>query len=367
MQNLQDIEEKIFFECKNILESLSKINSKDELIQKQDLFYEISERISFLKILEKNENSFLELENSTSFNALNDDDHYIEIQDKAIKKFSDEPIEEEVAFTNELNQINEEDEESEVEIIDNDETLVSANEGNNRIENHVENMVVDDEKRSDSSIVEEVLKADADIEVENQMVAETEDDVEVQPTDDKKENFAIQYETESLAQNIEKDMNVSLSEEDNEVINPEELIETPPAFDDNWFDSKKEDEEKIHEKKFKLANIKGLKSLFDYEQLESLEQPTIGSNAKASVSTSYMQADAAKQEFKLDLNDRLAFSKMLFGGSQSELNDTVNQLNQYKNIDQAKEYLSELYYERKWDRVDEYAQRLWTLVENKFM
>ena len=38
MQNLQDIQEKIFFEAKNILETLSKINSKDELLAKQDLF-----------------------------------------------------------------------------------------------------------------------------------------------------------------------------------------------------------------------------------------------------------------------------------------------------------------------------------------
>ncbi len=34
---------------------------------------------------------------------------------------------------------------------------------------------------------------------------------------------------------------------------------------------------------------------------------------------------------------------------------------------EAKEYLSDLYYERKWNKVDEYAQRLWRLVENKFL
>ena len=54
MQNLQDIQEKIFFESKSILETLSKINSKEELLAKQDLFAEITDRIAFLRILEKN-------------------------------------------------------------------------------------------------------------------------------------------------------------------------------------------------------------------------------------------------------------------------------------------------------------------------
>jgi hypothetical protein len=30
-------------------------------------------------------------------------------------------------------------------------------------------------------------------------------------------------------------------------------------------------------------------------------------------------------------------------------------------------YLSEVYYDKGWEKVDEYAQRLWSLVENKFL
>ena len=61
MQNLQDIQEKIFFESKNILDTLSKINSKDELLSKQDLFSEVADRIAFLRILEKNKDSFQQI------------------------------------------------------------------------------------------------------------------------------------------------------------------------------------------------------------------------------------------------------------------------------------------------------------------
>ena len=80
-----------------------------------------------------------------------------------------------------------------------------------------------------------------------------------------------------------------------------------------------------------------------------------------------MEAEKPKPQFKLDLNDRIAFTKTLFGGSQSELNEVVGNLNSFKTLEEAKEYLSDLYYQKKWSKVDEYAQRLWILVENKFL
>lgn len=131
------------------------------------------------------------------------------------------------------------------------------------------------------------------------------------------------------------------------------------------------------EKKFKLANIKGLKttvkSLFDDDPLENLEEEKITeplknqpSLVKTNVPTDYLEAKPF-QDFKLDINDRLAFTKVLFGGSQVELNQTINRLNSFKTLEEAKGYLSEVYYERNWQDADEYAQRLWNLVESKFL
>ena len=350
MQNLQDIEDKIFFECKTILDSLSKINSKDELIQKQDLFYEISERISFLKILEKNESSFLEtptpindFEENTSHLVSENVDVFVENEDLT--------IEEEVAFTNELNQIH--------DSIQEDELLEKNN-------NVVEEDLLVEIPKIEESVVETSpeavvvsLNVDSSEEQEKLEFPEiVEQEIIVFEDEKPVENLTMSFEDENLEKKINEDLTVAVEEE---------MPENAPVADNNWFDAKNEEEENMHEKKFKLANIKGLKSLFDDEHLDSLENPTINSQARANVSTSYMEAEKIKHEFKLDLNDRLAFSKMLFGGSQSELNETVNQLNQFQDVEQAKEYLSELYYEKKWDRAEEYAQRLWTLVENKFL
>lgn len=134
------------------------------------------------------------------------------------------------------------------------------------------------------------------------------------------------------------------------------------------------------EKKIKLAHIKGLKAvqtLFDDDHLERIlpeekitpadKKEDTGSILKTNIPTDFMEAEKKKPEFKLDLNDRIAFTKMLFGGSQSELNEVVNNLNSFRTLEEAKEYLSDLYYSKKWSKVDEYAQRLWILVENKFL
>ncbi len=101
-----------------------------------------------------------------------------------------------------------------------------------------------------------------------------------------------------------------------------------------------------HSKKFKLSHIKGLKN---------------------NMPTDYLEAEKLLPDFKLDINDKIAFTKVLFGGSQVELNEVVAKLNSFKKLDQAKDYLSDVYYERNWQKVDEYAQRLWSLVENKFL
>lgn len=240
MDKISNIQSKIFFECKNILTTISKIETKEELVSKQDLFYEITERISFLKILEKNDGDF------TS--------HQVSIQNEEIEMTTDE-----------FNTITEPQEE------------VSENQG----------------------------------ETEEQII---ETSVEI---------------TEKIVSEQEKEANE----------NRDEIKDGDST-----------------EKKIKLSNIKKIQpqNLFSEGILhqnnnDSIEQPK------------------KEREFKLDLNDRIAFTKILFNGSQLELKETINTLNTFTSLDEAKEYLSDMYYEKNWDKVDEYAQRLWILVESKFI
>lgn len=114
--------------------------------------------------------------------------------------------------------------------------------------------------------------------------------------------------------------------------------------------------ETSQEKKLKLANIKGLQT------------PIFEEGAKAVQGEFFADMfPKTPKVFKLDLNDKLAFTQKLFDGSQHELNETVRILNSFDHVDAAKEYLSDMYYEKNWEKVDEYAQRLWSLVENRFL
>lgn len=141
-------------------------------------------------------------------------------------------------------------------------------------------------------------------------------------------------------------------EDENENFDIEEVEEEEP-------EAKKESESK----KIKLSQIKSLitQSLFDDEELQEMEEKPNEVEEKVA------EIKPSKRDFKLDFNDKLAFTKILFDGSQIELNEVVKKLNTFDNIDDAKEYLSDLYYEKKWEKVDEYAQRLWFLVESKFL
>ncbi|REC80538.1 hypothetical protein DRF60_02210 [Chryseobacterium elymi] len=500
MQNIQDLKEKIFFESKNIIEILEKINNVDELLSKQDLVDELANRISFLRLLEKNIEYFI-----TDNSQQNSENQNISLNADDVHESHHEVTEEEAIFNNEFNEIDENegeeyavasgDEEEKFnhqldEIVENEfhENIVSFVEENygqdpaesvneklsqgdlteeeavfNKQLNEIdENEAFNANEKVFSFVDEERILADAEPdndeglnedlfineiteeeavfnnqlneieEDEDNVSHETDDsnDLENEESDhntevkDKKQTEIIpsifdteMLEDEMLIEENEEQFSISNatleqgemltetsnvesilseikndfpSEEKQETILAEVYdrrkiveIEKPlpetekakPASDESFEDL----DAYQQEKKIKLANIKGLKAvqtLFDNDPLERevpKEKPVSetkedqGSILKTNIPTNFMEADKLKPEFRLDLNDRIAFSKMLFGGSQTDLNETVAQLNSFKNLEEAKEYLSDLYYERKWSKVDEYAQRLWILVENKFL
>lgn len=360
MQNLEDLKEKIFFEAKNIIETLSKISSSEELLLKKELIEELDERISFIKILEKNEEFFKPQEKPEILEAGSFDEH--DSQNSATTA-EDDFVEEEVRFTNELNDIqNEED-------IENEEVIEKE---------PVEEIVLDIPE------IIETVTATSDEEVEQPS--------EIVPEMDSASEEIIAEETgkddfdETYRKNVEeKERELrELEERRRKIVDIEKPTEPQPKPTEIHSDVLSEIQAEHHEhaKKFKLAHIKGLKnvqSLFDDDPLEHLTDPHTeipreneghrepGSLKNTNVPTSFMEAEKPKADLRLDLNDKIAFSKTLFDGSQSALNEALRNINSCKNAEEAKEYLSDLYYKNNWKKMDEYAQRLWVLVENRFL
>jgi len=485
MQNIQDLKEKFFFESKNIIDILDKINNVDELLSKQDLVDELADRISFLRLLEKNIDYFIpdhsvqtsenhyhsfasdEQETQDSGNEVTEEEAIFnnelnEIDEFENENFADESVDEDAVFNSQIEEIAEneyheniisfveENTESVQENSDNgitDEEAIFSRQLNEIDENEVpekkeiifsfvdeERILADAEPDNEEDISEEIF-ADKTTEEEavfnNQLneideneeeekitktaVRDTPERIEIIPSifdtetlddeiliEETEEQFVTSgmimeqgemgsdtSNVENILSEIKNDLPVEekgTEAEAADVHDRRKIVEIDKHAPENdterhASDESFEDLDAYHEeKKIRLANIKGLKavqSLFDDDPLERdipkekppvlSEREDLGSILKTNIPTHLMEAEKTKPEFKLDLNDRIAFSKMLFGGSQTDLNDTVAQLNHFKNLEEAKEYLSDLYYERKWSKVDEYAQRLWILVENKFL
>lgn len=337
MQNLQDLQDKILFETKNILNSLTQIDTKEELLSKQDLFIEITDRIAFLRILENNKDFFIVEENAI---IGNDSFNFNRTEDISLNQ---EDIEEKVQFTNEINNIEEEETTEEISVFS-------------------ENLVEDNPPANDYEEIDEINSFLNDIEVEEKEIP-----LVVEQEEPNYQERVLQKEKEFLESEERRRTIVEFNKEDL----PQSIV-TEPFEDENQDNS-------LTERKFKLANIKGLKAvqnLFDEDPLENIQQENFqmiekphdaGSILKTNISTDFMEAEKKKPEFKLDLNDKVAFTKLLFKGNDEELKLTIDKLNSFDNLEDAKQYLSEIYYDKDWQKVDEYAQRLWNLVENKFL
>lgn len=348
IQNLQDIQEKIFFESKNILETLGKITSQEELLNKQDLILELTERVAFLKVLNKNKD-FLTQKNDSEpidnqFINNNIGDSTGSNQDRFLEGdiLEEGQIEEEVIFTNEIN---------ESENYSDDSQKINA--GLEAEKNVEKNLTSSEEPK------EEFFEIDNESKVSEEIVI---NDEEILPT---YEERVAQKEKEFLEMEDRRRKIVEISKHE-----PTETLAVEPV-------QAQEKPQSAIEKKFKLASIKGIKAvknLFDEDPLEKVEEEETenretesGSILKTNIATDFMEATKKRPEFRIDFNDKIAFTKLLFGGDEAELKKMVEQLNSYEHLEDARQFLSEVYYKKDWRNVDEYAQRLWTLVENKFL
>lgn len=404
MQNIQDLQENIFLEFKNIINNLEKINNVEELVSKQDLVNKLAERVSFLKLLQEN----IEYYQFTSESLANAHTSYYQEQENLVF----EEIEEEVIFNNLLNEVgdfglqNEDlDEEVEEEVIFNNQLNEISEDDENDLEDEqtselVENDLSEEERSVLSFIDEDRILEDSEPEDEefeeiDYNDTETQEEVifnnqlnEIEQDDSDEELEEISFSVEESFNINEEEFEDEINKEDeisHDIVNlhddematdyssldhivseikeegiEEELAEENQTSTENIVNNAKDiDKENLeHDKKIKLSHIKKFNEgqVSHYaEEIPTPQQPT------------FTEAEKPKPEFRLDLNDRMAFTKVLFGGSQSDLNLAISELNRCHNLEEAKEYLSDLYYDRNWEKVDEYAQRLWFLVENKFL
>lgn len=78
--------------------------------------------------------------------------------------------------------------------------------------------------------------------------------------------------------------------------------------------------------------------------------------------------DILKNNLQVGLNDRIAFVKHLFDGSQEDFNRVLSQLNSFKTENEAKNFLTKFVKpDYDWSEKEEYEKRLIDLIERKFL
>ena len=78
--------------------------------------------------------------------------------------------------------------------------------------------------------------------------------------------------------------------------------------------------------------------------------------------------DQIHQNLQIGLNDRIAFVKHLFEGSQEDFNRVVSQLNSFKTEKEAKKFIKKMVKpDYNWTEKEAYEERFMELVERKFL
>ena len=78
--------------------------------------------------------------------------------------------------------------------------------------------------------------------------------------------------------------------------------------------------------------------------------------------------DKIRDDIQIGLNDRIAFVKNLFGGSQEDFNRVVSQLNSFKTEKEAKKFINKMVKpDYNWAENEDIEQRFMTIVERKFL
>ncbi len=75
-----------------------------------------------------------------------------------------------------------------------------------------------------------------------------------------------------------------------------------------------------------------------------------------------------KNNIQVGLNDRIAFVKHLFDGSQEDFNRVISQLNSFKTEKEAKKFINKMVKpDYDWSSKEDFEERLINLVERRFL
>ncbi|MGB0881028.1 MAG: hypothetical protein ACPGTO_10715 [Polaribacter sp.] len=77
--------------------------------------------------------------------------------------------------------------------------------------------------------------------------------------------------------------------------------------------------------------------------------------------------DKLQTSIQIGLNDRIAFVKNLFNGSQEDFNKMVSQLNTFKTENEAKKFINKTKHDYNWSEYEDLEARFIEIIERRFV
>jgi len=116
-----------------------------------------------------------------------------------------------------------------------------------------------------------------------------------------------------------------------------------------------------------VRDVAQIQQLTLEEELEDTISLDVAADLFEKVEPTKSLNDQFQQNINIDLNDRIAFVKHLFDGSQGDFNRVVSQLNSIKTAKEAKKFINKMVKpDYNWSEKEEYETRFMTIVERKF-
>jgi hypothetical protein len=216
----------------------------------------------------------------------------------------------------------------------------------------------------------EVDEVTAEVEQDEPEVLELVVEPEVEVSEEEPEVIELAIEPET----VEED-----PEEIEVAITPEPQAEVSEVTEEPEDEVVKEIEEKVmeliddvssHVEEEVKETVESLKEEKKAPSLDEELKDTIAVDVVADLfenATKKSLNDRLHGDIQIGLNDRIAFVKNLFGGSQEDFNRVISQLNTFKTEKEAKKFLNKMVKpDYDWSEKEEYEERFMTIVERKF-
>ncbi len=171
----------------------------------------------------------------------------------------------------------------------------------------------------------------------------------------------------------DKSLEISLEEDEKEAQEPvlfsiEEEIGTADSLEDIFI--KKEEKEETETTQKEIAEQPNTTLKEKIEAAKKNLEPSLEEDKKPLNTTNRASLNdkLLTNVIKVDLNDRIAFVKHLFEGSQEDFNRVLSQLNTFENVEDSKNFiLNQVKLDYSWEGKEDYEERLLLLIERKFM